>query len=209
MFFWRSAVCLCFPLIFGVTKLFFVLNLTFVSFLFFLFYSQIHKQKPLISLFFQSMVSFWWNSAMSVMPHDVAASAFERIVQSFPDPCTLLNLTLVFCVEIQKEMPSMKVKLEPDDVKKFVKSAMSLKTWLGIMIRKDMDKTLLQIASNGKAELELVPCGEATGTRSSKDPSVVGSMLGFVNGSLVTSLKWKVSDRPDKMCHVSNFFTHH
>jgi hypothetical protein len=46
-----------------------------------------------------------------------------------------------------------------------------------------MDKTLLQIASNGKAELELVPCGEATGTRSSKDPSVVGSMLVFVNAS--------------------------
>jgi hypothetical protein len=47
----------------------------------------------------------------------------------------------------------------------------------------NMDETLLQIASNGKAELELVPRGEATGTRSSKDPSVVGSMLVFVNAS--------------------------
>ncbi len=35
----------------------------------------------------------------------------------------LLNPTLDFCVEIQKEMISMKVQLEPDDVKKFVKSA--------------------------------------------------------------------------------------
>ena len=60
---------------------------------------------------------------MSVMLRDVAASAFERIVRSFPDPHTLLNLTLDFCVEIQKEMTSMKVQLEPDDVKKFVKSA--------------------------------------------------------------------------------------
>ncbi len=30
---------------------------------------------------------FWWNSAMSIMLRNVAASAFEKIVWSFPDPC--------------------------------------------------------------------------------------------------------------------------
>ena len=37
--------------------------------------------------------------------------------------------------------------------------------------------------SNGKVDIELVPRGELTGTDSIRDPSVVGSMLVFVNAA--------------------------
>ena len=47
----------------------------------------------------------------------------------------------------------------------------------------NMDETLLQIVSNGKVDIELVPCRELTGTDSIRDPSVVGSMLVFVNAA--------------------------
>jgi hypothetical protein len=47
----------------------------------------------------------------------------------------------------------------------------------------NMDETLLRIVRNGKLEIELVPREELTGTASTNDPSVVGSMLVFVTAS--------------------------
>ena len=47
----------------------------------------------------------------------------------------------------------------------------------------NMDETLLRITSNGHLNLELVPRGERTGTRSSSKCSPVGSMLVFMSAS--------------------------
>lgn len=47
----------------------------------------------------------------------------------------------------------------------------------------NMDETLLRLTSNGRVELELVPRDERTGTASTKDTTVIGSMLVFVTAS--------------------------